>query len=768
MGQFGFGQAVRRKEDDRLLTGKGLFTDDITLPGQAFAVMVRATVAHGRIVSVNTEAARAVEGVLGVFTGRDARAAGLGTVPCDQTTKNRDGSDYYNTERPVMAHERVRYVGDLVAMVVAESAAVARDAADLIDIDYEDLPAIADLEAAAAPEAPVIWEENGSNILLDWEIGDQAAVEAAFARAAHITRLKLLNNRVVVNAIEPRAAIGRYDPVTDRYTLYVGSQGVHQLRDLIARDALKIPRGKLRVVTGDVGGGFGMKSFHYPEYAAVLWAAREVGRPVKWTADRSEAFISDTQGRDNVSTCALALDETGKALAVRTETLAGVGAYLSQFSTFIPTEAARGMQTGVYAVPALYTRVKCVATNTVPVDAYRGAGRPEATYVIERLMDQAAVELGLDPAEIRRRNFIRSDQMPYAAPNGYVFDSGDFETVMDLALARADWAGFERRRQAAEARGRLLGRGLSYYVERTSMGFEQARLQVTPGGEVVIDVGTQSNGQGHETAFAQLVAEQLGIPFAIIRLVSGDTDRLPEGGGTGGSRSLTMAGLALQATARELTARGRQHAARILNVDPNTVLYDAGVFRVTGSNLHLGLFDLARRLGGEGLVATGTVTHDAHTFPNGCHVCEVEIDPDTGALHITRYTVVDDFGRVLNPLIVAGQVHGGVVQGLGQAMGEHALFDPDSAQPINASFMDYWMPRADIMPEIDFTTHDVPCTTNVLGVKGCGEAGTVGAAPAFVTAVLDALRPFGVHHIDMPVTPQKVWKCLQRPRRAAA
>jgi len=761
MRQFGFGQSIRRTEDVRLVKGKGQFTADLTFPGQAYAVMVRAPVAHARIVSVDADAAREMEGVLGVFTGADALEAGLGSLPCHQDIQNTDGSDFFQTHRPVFAHKRVRYVGDTMAMVVARSVNIAKDAAELIEFDLEDLPVVVDLEDAARSDAPVIWDELGSNIALDWAVGDEEETEAAFAGAAHITRLILINNRIVVNAMEPRAALGIYEKETDQYTLYAGSQGVHSLRELIARDALKIEPEKLRLITGDVGGGFGMKSFHYPEYAAVLWASKELGRPVKWVAERSDSFMTDTHGRDNVSTCALALDENGKALAVRTDTLAGMGAYLSQYSVFIPTLAGCGMQVGVYAIPALYTRVRCVLTNTVPVDAYRGAGRPEAMYVIERLMDRAAVEMDLSPMEIRRRNFVRPDQMPYTAPNGFVLDSGHFEAVMDRALERADWNGFEARRDQAAQRGLILGRGLCYYMERTGGGFEMARIEVHASGDVVIAAGTQSNGQGHETGYAQLVADRLGIDFNLIRMEYGDTNVLPSGGGTGGSRSLTMAGMAFDATSVLLIAEGRVRAAAHLGVREEALVYEDGAYFLPGTNTYISLLDVAGLdPGTDSLVAVGQVSHGHYTFPNGCHICEVEINRETGVTRVTRYTVVDDFGHVLNPMLVEGQVQGGVAQGLGQAMGEQALFDQESGQPINASFLDYWMPRADAMPAIDFSTLNTPCTTNTLGVKGCGEAGTVGAAPAFVTAVLDGLRPFGVSHMDMPLTPLKIWEAL--------
>ncbi len=761
MTQFGFGHSVRRAEDVRLVKGEGLFTADLSLPGQAYAVMVRSPMAHARILSVDASAAREAPGVLGVFTGADALAAGLGALPCVQEIKNRDGSDYFHTHRPVFAHDVVRFVGDALAMVVATSVNSARDAAELIDFDLEDLPVIVDLEAAAQRDAPVIWEELGSNIALDWEVGDARATEAAFAKAAHVTRLKLVNNRIVVNAMEPRAALGNYDVETDKYTLYAGSQGVHSLRELIARDALKIAPENLRLITCDVGGGFGMKSFHYPEYAAVLWASKELKCPVKWVAERTDSFITDTQGRDNISECALALDENGRALAVRTETLAGMGAYLSQYSVFIPTEAGCGMQVGVYAIPALYTRVKCVLTNTVPVDAYRGAGRPEAMYVIERLMDQAAIEMSLSPVEIRRRNYVRPDQMPYAAPNGFVLDSGRFEDVMDRALERADWEGFEARRAQSQTRGKMRGRGLCYYMERTGGGFEMASIDVRPTGDVAIAAGTQSNGQGHETAYAQLVADRLGIDFSVIHMEYGDTDILPAGEGTGGSRSLTMAGMAFDEAAAQLIASGKAIAAKHLKVEEGALTYADGAFSVTGTNEYVSLFDAAGMNGEhDTLLAVGRVTHDHYTFPNGCHICEVEIDREIGVINVVRYTVVDDFGHVLNPMLVEGQVQGGVAQGLGQAMGEHALFDEESGQPINASFLDYWMPRADAMPAIDFSTLNTPCATNSLGVKGCGEAGTVGAAPVLVSAVLDALRPFGISHLDMPLTPLKIWRAI--------
>jgi aerobic carbon-monoxide dehydrogenase large subunit len=760
--KFGAGQPVRRLEDDRLVTGKGEYADDTTLPGTAHAVMLRSPHAHAKILSIDTAEAAGAPGVLAVYTHKDIDAAGLKPLPCVAVMPHKDGSPMVVPPRHALAKDRVCHLGVPVAMVVAETAAQARDAAELIRVEYEELPAVVDTVSALA--AAPIHPEMKSNVALDHELGNKAATDAAFAAAAHVTTLKLVNQRVVVNAMEPRACLGAHDKVADKYTLYTGSQGVHGMRAALAKLVFGIEDKKLRVVTKDVGGGFGMKSFLYHEYPLVLFAAKKLGRPVKWTSERSEAFLSDTQGRDHVTQASIALDKDHRITAVRTLTTANLGGYLSHFAPFVPTLAAPGMQVGVYAIPAFYTATKCVFTNTVPVDAYRGAGRPEAAYVIERLVDKAAFELKLDVTELRRKNFISPAQQPYTFPAGGVLDSGEFARNMDDAMQLADWQGFKSRAAQAKTRGRIAGIGMAYYVEKTAGGFEMAHIEVRAAGEVHVIAGTQSNGQGHETAYAQLVAERLGVPIEIVKVTSGDSDAIRAGGGTGGSRSITMAGGAIGVAVKDIVEKGKAIASNELEAAAADIEYADGKFRIGGTDRELGLFEVARIAktqanveGAEGLAADGEFKNANNTWPNGCHICEVEIDPETGVNEITRYTIVDDFGKIVNPLLVAGQVHGGVVQGLGQAMGEEAVYDSASGQLVTGSFMDYWMPRADNMPMMMFKTNEVPCKTNPLGTKGCGEAGTVGAAPAFVNAIVNALARYGVQHVDMPVTPAKVW-----------
>ncbi|MEQ9146502.1 MAG: xanthine dehydrogenase family protein molybdopterin-binding subunit [Parvibaculaceae bacterium] len=780
MVKFGVGQPMTRVEDDRLITGHGRYTDDITLPDQVYAYIVRSPYAHARLGNIDVEDAQSAEGVLAVYTIADFDAAGYGEVPnvAYAMVKNRDGTPMYKTTRPILARDKVRYAGEPVAVVVATSAALARDAGELVMADYDDLPVIVDTEKAASPDAPVLWEENGSNVVYDWEMGDEAALADAKSAAAHVTRVRLINNRIVVNAMEPRSAIGAYDAAADKYTLYTGSQGVHGMRARIAEGCLNIPVEKLRVISDDVGGGFGMKTFAYNEYPIVLFAAKQLGRPVKWTGDRSESFLSDTQGRDHVTEAELALDADGHILGVEVQTIANLGAYQSQFAAFIPTLAPRGMHVGVYKVPALYNRVKAVMTNTVPVDAYRGAGRPEASYVIERLMDAAARELGIGPDELRRRNFIPADQMPYNNRPSLPFDSGDFDRNLTDALARSDFASFEERRSEAASRGKLAGIGLSYYVERTAAGMtEFARLEVDPDDGIVhVYTGQQSNGQGHETVWTQYVSSRLGLDVDKIKVHAGDSEVLAGGAGTGGSKAVYMATGALGVASDTLIEKGRELAANELEAAVVDVEFRGSdgepVFAVVGTDRRIDLFDVARIASTQAdlgeFAADGEYDQKGNTFPNGAHVCEVEVDPDTGTFEITRYTVVDDFGTVLNPLIVAGQVHGGIVQGLGQAMGEHTVYDEETGQLITGSFQDYWMPRADDMPFFDFTYNEIPAGSNAMGVKGAGEAGTVGAPAAFISAIIDALKPYGVTSIDMPVTPQKLWRVIQESGRQAA
>ena len=761
--KFGAGQPVPRLEDDRLITGKGQYTDDLTLPGVAHAVLLRSPHAHAKLLEVDTSDARTAKGVIAVYTNKDLAAAGVKPLPCVAQMPHRDGTPMVVPERHALAKDHVAHLGVPVAMVVAETAAQARDAAELIRAHYDELPAVVDTVAALS--AAPIHAGMKSNVALDHELGDKAATDAAFAKAAHVTTLKLVNQRLVVNAMEPRACMGAFDKATGKYTLYTGSQGVHGMRAAIAKFILGVENEQLRVITKDVGGGFGMKSFIYHEYPLVLFAAKQLGRPVKWVSERSEAFLSDTQGRDHVTETSIALDKDQRITAIRTTTTAAMGGYLSHFAPFVPTMAAPGMQVGVYAIPAFYTHTKCVFTNTVPVDAYRGAGRPEAAYVIERLIEKAAIELKVDATELRRKNFIKPTDMPYKFPAGGMLDSGNFAHNMDDAMGLAEWQGFKSRAAAAKARGKIAGIGMAYYVEKTAGGFEMAHIEVRADGEVRVIAGTQSNGQGHETAYAQLVAERLGVPIEIVKVTSGDTDAIKAGGGTGGSRSLTMAGGAIGVAVKDIVEKGKAIASNELEAAAADIEYADAKFKIAGTDRSIGLFEVARIAKTqanvediEGLAADGEFKNANNTWPNGCHICEVEIDPETGVTDLTRYTIVDDFGTIINPLLVAGQVHGGVVQGLGQAIGEVAVYDNDSGQLVTGSFMDYWMPRADNFPMMTFKTNAVPCKTNPLGVKGCGEAGTVGATPAYVNAVVNALSQFGVTHIDMPLTPLKIWE----------
>jgi carbon-monoxide dehydrogenase large subunit len=691
-------------------------------------------------------------------------------MPCLAELENRNGTPRADTPRPILAKERVRHVGDPVALVVADSLDAARDAAEQIEVDYETLPAVTDTVGAAGDGAPQVWDHIPANVCFDWEDGDKAATDAAFQIASHVTRLEVVNNRLVSNAIEPRAAIGDYDPASGRSTLYTPSQGVHFVLPQIADTILKIGESKLRVITPNVGGGFGTKAFLYPEQALVVWAARKIERPVKWTCERTEGFLSDNQGRDLVNIGELALDGEGRFLALRVSTFGAIGAYLSNFIPFVLTIGPTGMLTGAYRMPAAYLNVKGTMTNTVPVDAYRGAGRPEAIYLIERLADLAALELGIGRDEIRRRNFVTPAELPYATPLHHEFDSGEFEALMDECMTKADWHGAPARRQEAAARGHLHGIGLASYIERCGGGFpETATVRFEDDRTVTVILGTQDGGQGHQTAYRQLLCDRLGIGPDEITILQGDSDLVPSGL-TGGSRSLPVGGAAAAAAADGAVEKGKVVAADLLEAKTTDMEYADGNFSVAGTDRGISLFDVAAAAKDQkyavgnnppGLGETFTQTPDAHTYPNGCHIVEVEIEPGTGVVEITRYTVVDDFGDVVNPVILEGQVHGGVVQGVGQALTEQTVYDPDSGQLLSGSFMDYAMPRADLFPSFDFSTRNIPCKTNPLGLKGAGEAGAVGAPPAVVSAVVDALHPStGLAHIDMPVTAEKVWRAL--------
>ncbi|MCU0887667.1 MAG: xanthine dehydrogenase family protein molybdopterin-binding subunit [Rubritepida sp.] len=774
MPKFGLSQSVRRVEDPRLLLGHGRYTDDIALEGEAAGVVLRSPHAHAEIKAIDASAAKAMPGVLAVITGADLVAMGIGEVPCAIPLKNKDGTDRANTPRLPLATDRVRHVGDPVAFVVAETLQQARDAAEAVMVDYAELPSATDLATAHEPGQPQIWAGAPNNVCFDWEAGDKDRAAALIGQAAHVTRLTVVNNRVVVASMEGRACAAEYEAASGRYTLYAGTQGSWLVKNLLASSVLKVDPDKIRVMTPDVGGGFGMKLYLYAEYALCAIAAKQVGRPVKWRAERSEAFQSDTHGRDNITLGELALDKDGKFLALRTKNVANMGAYLSTFAPFIPTGAGTKVLASVYSFQAIHANVIGVLTNTVPVDAYRGAGRPESNYLVERLIDQAAREMGIDRVEMRRRNMVVQASMPYVTAMGQRYDSGDFPRLMDSALAKIDWAGFPARRAEAAKRGKKRGIGVAYYLEATGGGpTENAKVVFADDGLVDVFVGTQSTGQGHETAYAMLTSHELGIPMDRIRVKQGDSDSLPAGGGTGGARSLYSEGQAILVTTASVVEKGKQAAAEALEAAVVDIEFtpkgpNGGQFAVAGTDRAIGILDLAAKQ--RARVAAGedtflldtleTAKIEAHTFPNGCHVAEVEVDPDTGVVTIPRYIVVDDVGHALNPLIVRGQVHGGVAQGIGQAVMERTAYDKESGQLLSASFMDYALPRAEDLPDIEVDLIEVPCETNPLGVKGAGEAGAVGSPPAVVNALIDALSDAGITAIDMPATPETVWKAL--------
>lgn len=777
--KFGIGQAVRRTEDVRFVTGNGQYADDIKFPNMTHCLVVRSQVAHGIINSIDLDDAKAADGVLAIVTGDDLEAAGYKYFRCLAGVVNTDGERMPQTLQPILALDKVRYVGQPVVAIIAETMAQAREAADLVFVDYDVLDGVANVDEAGAEGAPQLWDNVPGNKSLYWSVGDKDAAETAFEKAAHVVSLDVTQNRIVVNSMEPRGSIAQYDAGADEYTLHVSCQGVHNRQATLARGLMKIDPQKIRVIAPDVGGGFGMKGFTFPEECIALYAAKTTGRPVKWIGDRSEAFQADTHGRDVKSQCSLALDKDGRTLAFRLQNRANLGAFNSTFGPGVATGGSR-VWGGCYNIGAVYAEVDGYLTNTAPVDAYRGAGRPEAAYYIERLMDEAGRVTGLGPVEIRKRNFISAQQMPHKNYLGVEVDSGTFEINMDLAVKDADIAGFAQRKEEAKARGKLRGLGFAYYLEVAGAGNEMARMRFTSNGGVQISVGTQSTGQGHETAFAQLAAERLGLPFESIEIQQGDTEQQPTGGGTGGARSLTAAGGAIGVAADDIIKVGRRIAGELLDVAPDSLTFDTssdqGVFSTAGGDRNVGLAEvvqvglnpkdrlsseLARDLA-EDLEVTATYEADAGSFANGCHICEVEIDEDTGHVDLVDYTVVDDFGKIVNPLLVEGQVHGGIAQGMGQALLEDCVYEAGgSSQLITGSFMDYAMPRADDMPPMAFRANeDIPCESNSLGVKGCGEAGTVGSLPSVVNAIVDAMADLGVNNITMPCTPEKVWRLI--------
>jgi len=761
--KFGVGQAIVRTEDDPLLRGLGRYVSDHAPERLLHGLVVRSPHAHARFRIVDAAKARAVAGVKLVLTGEDVKE--LGHMPC---TVGVPGQTMVVPPYPVIAQDEVRHVGDIVAFIAADTLDAARDAAERLEIEWQPLPHVIGAEAALAKGAPQIWPERPGNLSFEVTFGDEGGTKAAFAKAAHVASLKIVNQRLVTNYLDTRAAIAEYDAARDFYTLTLGSQGPHAIREVIARRVLKISPEKMRVVTPDVGGGFGTKLFSYREYAIVALAAKRTGRPVKWVADRTEHFLGDTQGRDNITTARLALDQKGRFLALEVETLADMGAYLSTYAPYIPYIGA-AMLPGVYDIPICFARVRAAFTNTVPVDAYRGAGRPEASYVIERLVDAAARELRIEPATLRKKNFVRPSAMPYKTATGKVYDTGEFAAHMARAQDIAEWDGFKKRAAAAKRRGKLRGVGIATYIEACGgNGPETATLKLEKDGSLTLLIGTQSTGQGHETSYAQIVADLLGLPPSKFRMLQGDTARIATGGGTGGSSSIPSGGVSVSMAGKNLADQLKDLAADALEASPRDLEFHDGSLRVAGTDRAISFADLAARPDAteDKLTAADAFTPPAPTYPNGTHLAEVEIDEDTGAVEIVKYVIVDDFGVTLNPLMLAGQVHGGTVQGAGQALMEETVYDGDSGQLLTASFMDYAMPRASHMPEIVFETRNVPCKNNPLGFKGAGEAGAIGSCPALMNAILDALwRAYNIRHLDMPATAPRIWAAIQEGKR---
>lgn len=771
--KFGIGQPVRRKEDDTLVRGKGTYTDDISLPGQAYAWIVRSTHAHGVIKGIDTEAARAMPGVLGIWTGKDLASAGYNPFTVGLPMKNRDGSPLLQTNRLPLMTDKVRFVGDPVAFVVAETLAQARDAGEAVVADIGPLPSITSAEDAAKPGAPLLYDGIPNNVALDFHSGDDAALDAAFAKAAHVTSLGVINTRVAVVAMEPRAALASYDKKTQRFTIEVATQGVAGNRTSLAK-TLNVPNDKVHLRTPHVGGSFGMKNANYPEYICILHAARELGRPVKWTDERSTSFLSDSHGRAQDVHCELALAADGAFLGVRVRGYGNLGGYMTRVAPLpLSLNIAKNINS-VYRMPLIGVDIKCVLTNTTPIGPYRGAGRPEANYFMERLIDRAADEMGIDRLAMRKRNFIKPSQIPYAAANGLTYDSGDFPGVFGKAVEQADLAGFARRKKESRKHGKLRGIAVGSYLEVTAPpSAELGKIVFEADGTVRLITGTLDDGQGHATPFAQVLAAQLGVPFDAIKLTQGDSDIVHSGNGTGGSRSITASGAAIVESSRLAIQKGKQAAAHVLEASEGDIEFASGRFTIAGTDRGIGIMDLAAKLRDskmpEGVPSSLDVDHTVQgvpsTFPNGCHVAEVEVDPDTGNVRIVGYSGINDFGTVVNPMIVAGQIHGGVVQGIGQALMECVTYD-DNGQPVTGSFMDYALPRAGDIPPMALGSHPSPATSNPLGTKGCGEAGCAGSLATIVNAVLDALSGEGVTSIDMPLTPEKVWRAIQDGRKA--
>ncbi|MDX1403097.1 MAG: xanthine dehydrogenase family protein molybdopterin-binding subunit [Woeseiaceae bacterium] len=783
MTENGIGAAVRRKEDQRFITGRGQYVDDINRPHQVYAHILRSSIPHGKIKKVDVEAARKMPGVVGVLTGAEMAADGINGLPCGWGVNNKDGSPMAEPAHPALAVDVVRYVGDQVAVVLAESRAQARDAAELVEIDYDTLPAVADLDAASADGAPLVWDDVKGNVCFDWEIGDEAATNEVFEKADTVVGIDLVNNRLIANAMEPRAAIGEYDSGKDEYTLYTTSQNPHVIRLLMGAFVMGIPEHKLRVISPDVGGGFGSKIFHYAEEVIVTWASTKVGRPVKWTADRSESFMSDAHGRDHKSHAELALSKDGDFLALRVYTLANLGAYLSTFGPAVPTYMHAVLLAGNYKTPIIYANVKGLFTHTVPVDAYRGAGRPEASYLLERLIDKAARKTGIDPIELRRRNFIKPEDFPYQTPVALEYDTGNYDASVDKALELSDYKNYEKRKAESAKRGKLRGIGIASYIEACGVApsnvagalgaraglYEVGTVRVNPTGSVTVLTGSHAHGQGHETTMSQLVVEALGVDYDSVEVVHGDTGKVPFGMGTYGSRSAAVGGVALMNALEKIKTKSKKIAAHLLEASEEDIEFENGQLTVKGTDRSVAFAEVALAayvphnypldVLEPGLEETAFYDPKNFTFPAGCHICEVEVDPDTGVVEVVAFTAGDDFGRIINPMIVDGQVHGGVTQGIGQALYEQCVYD-ESGQLLTGSMMDYCLPKADNVPNFSVSTDVTPCTHNVLGVKGCGEAGAIGAPPAVINAVLNALSDYNVDNLQMPATPERVWQAM--------
>lgn len=787
MPDSGVGSSVRRREDLRFLTGVGKYVDDINRAGQAWAVFVRSPHAHAVVKSIDSSAAAAAPGVVAIFIGADMAADSVGSLPCGWTVVDRHGDPHKGPPHFPLVRDKVRYVGDQVAVVIAETRQQAQDAAELVEVEYEDLAPVVNSVGALSNNAPQLHEEAPGNLCFDWELGDQAAVDDAIGKASHVATLKLINNRLIPNAIEPRAALAEYEPGTGNYTLHSTSQNPHLLRLILCAFVLGLPEHKVRVIAPDVGGGFGSKIYCYAEETVCTWAAKKVGRPIKWTADRSESFLTDAHGRDHVTEVKLALDANGKFTALKVDTIANMGAYLSSFASCVPTYLYATLLAGQYTTPVIYANVKAVFTNTAPVDAYRGAGRPEATYLLERIVEIAARQTGIDPAELRKRNFIPPEAFPYATPVALTYDTGNYGIAMDKALEMINYKGFAERKGQSTVKGKLRGIGFSAYIEACgiapsavagSLGagvglWESAQVRFNATGSVSVFTGSHSHGQGHETTFAQLTAEKLGIPYENIEIVHGDTGSIPMGMGTYGSRSLAVGGSAIIRACDKIIEKGRKIAAHLMEASVEDVEFEGGQFKVAGTDKAKTIAEIAFTAYvphnypadvEPGLDETAFYDPLNFTYPAGTHIAEVEIDPETGVTEIVDWVAVDDFGKIINPMIVEGQVHGGVAQGIGQALLEGCIYDPETGQLLTGSYMDYCMPRADNLPFLKVATTETACTHNPLGVKGCGEAGAIAAPAALMNAITNALGS----EIDMPATSEKVWRAAQARNAQAA